>query len=100
MPDLPATMRESGRRANAYERGVLDLVEAVVLRDHVGDSFTGVVVEVDEKDPARGQVLIADPAVEARVRAASGSALTLGAETALRLTEADVAQRRVLFETA
>ena len=92
-------MRESSRRANAYERGVLDLVEAVVLHDHVGQEFRGVVVEVDEKDPHRGQVLLSGPAVEAKVRATDGHPLELGAETALRLAEADPAQRRVLFET-
>ena len=99
LPDLPDTMRESGRRAGAYERGVLDLVEAVVLRSHVGDPFRGVVVEVDDKDARRGQVLLAEPAVEAKVQAGEGPALELGAEVALRLAEADVSQRKVVFET-
>ena len=37
--------------------------------------------------------------VEAKVEAGEGPQLELGAETALRLTEADVTQRKVLFET-
>jgi exoribonuclease R len=99
LPGLPETMRESAHRASAYERGVLDLVEAVVLRSHVGDPFRGVVVEVDEKDTRRGQVLLTEPAVEAKVVAGEGRTLELGAEASLRLTEADVTSRKVLFET-
>ena len=45
-------------------------------------AFRGVVVEVDEKDADRGQVLLADPAVEAKVVAGQGRPLPLGAETA------------------
>jgi exoribonuclease R len=99
LPGLPDTMQGSSRRAGAYERGVLDLVEAVVLEGHVGDRFEGVVVEVDEKDPDHGQVLLTDPAVEAKVRAAADHPLELGTRTAVRLLEADVERRTVHFET-
>ena len=46
---LPTTMRESTRRANAYERAVLDLVEAAVLRDRVGEDFAAMLVDVDDR---------------------------------------------------
>ncbi|WP_238993604.1 ribonuclease catalytic domain-containing protein [Nocardioides caldifontis] len=98
LPGLPATMQESGRRANAYERGVLDLVEAVLLRDQVGRRFRGSVVDVEEKKPDRGRVVVAAPAVEARVRSASGEPLPLGTEVEVVLVSADPDDRRVEFE--
>ena len=95
---LPETMRESTRRANQYERATLDLVEAAVLRQHVGRSFSAMVTQVSEKDPASGEVMLQDPAVEARVRSAGGGALPLGTDVTVRLVEADPATRSVLFE--
>ena len=50
----PACRRRCAPRRSArgaYERGVLDLVEAGVLEDRVGEVFAGVVVDVDEKEP-------------------------------------------------
>ena len=41
LEELPATMRESSRRANEYERDVVDLVEAAVLADQVGQQLPG-----------------------------------------------------------
>jgi exoribonuclease R len=95
--DLPETMQESGRRAHQYEAEVLDLVEAATLRNRVGDTFTGVVLEADRNDPAKGDLMVRDPAVEARVRAASGH-LPVGEDVRVRLTEADPATRVVRFE--
>lgn len=92
---LPDTMRDSGRRANQYENAVLDLVEAEVLAPRIGESFTAVVVELDEKDPSRGELTVQDPAIEARV---SGSGpLPLGDQVTVRLTTADPATRKVEF---
>ena len=48
---LPEEMRDADRRAHAYENAVVDLVEAELLRDSVGESFAGVVLEADGKDP-------------------------------------------------
>jgi exoribonuclease R len=95
LPDLPATMQRTGQLANRYERMVLDLVEAGVLQAHVGESFDGVVVFVDEKEPTRGTVTVREPAVEAPV--VSVAPLPLGTEAQVRLTTADVAARRVEF---
>ena len=66
--DLPATLQQSGQRSRRYERAVLDLVEAALLRGRVGEQFAGVVVDVDDEDHARGTVTVADPAIEAPVR--------------------------------
>ena len=95
LPDLPATMQRTGQLANRYERMVLDLVEAGVLQAHVGESFDGVVVSVDEKEPTRGTVTVREPAVEAPV--VSVAPLPLGTEAQVRLTTADVGARRVEF---
>ena len=41
LPDLPDALRESGRRAGAYERAVVDLIEAATLAPGWVRSSTG-----------------------------------------------------------
>ena len=93
--DLPATMEASDRRAATYDRAVLDLVEAGVLAGSVGRTFDGVVVDTDDRDPRSGTVVLADPAVEAPVRAPAP--LPLGERVQVRLDEADPSRRAVRF---
>jgi exoribonuclease R len=93
--DLPSTMQRTGQLAARYERMVLDLVEAGVLQSHVGESYDGVVVAVNEQEPTRGTITVRDPAVEAPV--VSASPLPLGTEAQVRLTTADVSARKVEF---
>lgn len=95
LPELPRTMQRTGQLAARYERMVLDLVEAGVLHTRVGESFDAVVVSVDEKEPKRGTVTVREPAVEAPV--VSATPLPLGTEAQVRLTTADVTQRKVEF---
>jgi len=95
LPALAREMQESSQRASRYERMVLDLVEAGLLQHRVGESFAAVVVEVSEKDPTRGTVTVPDPAVEAPV--VSASEVPLGTDVRVRLTTADLAQRKVEF---
>jgi len=80
---LPATMRATGAKAGQYERGVLDLVEAVLLRDRLGEVFAAMVVDVDERDTRRGQVMLRDPAVGAPVE--GSTPLSLGTDVVVRL---------------
>jgi len=91
LPELPERMAEGNRRASAYERGALDLVEAVLLSGREGEQFSGVVVDVRE---GRGVVQLADPVVTARV---DGDDLPLGETVTVRLVEADVERRSVRF---
>jgi exoribonuclease R len=98
LPGLPATMQESARRAGRYENAVLDLAEAVALAPRVGETFEGAIVEVEQKDPRRGEVMLREPAILARVEA--GSDLPLGEQVRVRLVEADPASRRIRFELA
>jgi exoribonuclease R len=97
LPELPGLMRESARRAGAYERGLLDLVEAVLLQHRVGETFSAVVVSRGRKNLQEGQVVVKDPAVEAPVAATGERPLPLGKDVAVRLETADPAQRRVRF---
>lgn len=99
LPGLPATMARTGRRVAAFDRGALDLVEAVVLAPRVGETFTGVVVDVDEPRDGRvrGALQLRDPAVVAPVLGAGPEALPLGEALDARLDEVSVVHRRVTF---
>lgn len=109
LPALPRTMARTGQRASAYDRAIVDVVEAALLAGRVGEVFDGVVVDVEddrERDRRRergadtgtgrrGQVVLADPAVRAPVE---GADLPLGDPVRVTLREATVADRRVLFD--
>lgn len=74
LEDLPAEMDASNRRAGAYERGVVDLAEALVLQDRVGDTFEAALIDVQPRTN-RGTFQIAEPAVEVRIPDADPEAL-------------------------
>lgn len=96
LDQLPGEMSRADQAAKRYERAVIDLVEALLLRGRVGETMLGTVVEVGEKGD-RGEVLIKDPAVAARVR---GPELPLGHEVEVRLVSADPEQGSVEFALA
>ena len=93
LPALPELMAAADSRSKKYERAVIDLVEVSLLHDRVGSEFVGTVIDV-ESDGKRGVAMLADPAVQARVR---GTDLPLGAEVTVRLESADWASGRVEF---
>jgi exoribonuclease R len=90
---LPDVMAEATRREGAYSRAALDLVEALILREAVGQRFPAVVVDVDDD---RAQVQLRDPAVVARVRRRADSAP--GDEVDVVVHAADPVARRVDLE--
>lgn len=96
LPGLPRTLQSSASRAHTYEGAVLDLVEAGILAHRVGEVFSGVVVDVDGKDPRRGVAVIQEPAVEGRV--VSADPLPLGTDVRVRLEVADIEKRKVELE--
>ena len=98
LAELPDTMTSSGRRANQYENAVVDLCEAELLKGREGETFSAVVVELDDHDQAKGEITIEDPAIEATVTATSE--LTLGEEVTVELVQADAATRKVAFRLA
>jgi len=93
LPALPLTMARAQSRSGTYEAVCLNLVEAAVLSGREGQTFTGVVVDID-RDKPHGDVQLRHPAVHARI---DGADLALGAEIAVRLIEASVEDRRVVF---
>ena len=95
LPGLPAELQRSSHRAHAYERAVVDLVEAALLADRVGEEFAAVVVSVDDKDPTRGTASVRTLGAEAPV--AANDALPLGQDVRVRLEAADVETRKVRF---
>ncbi|MFF0061821.1 RNB domain-containing ribonuclease [Streptomyces sp. NPDC005279] len=96
---LPQEMAEGSRRANTVERECVDIVEAVLLRERVGEIFDAFVVDVKERDPAVGTVQLEDPAVVARIDG-GGEGLPLGERVRARLTQADPGAAKVLFALA
>jgi len=105
LPKLPKVMSTTDRVAHAAERGAVDLAEAVLLADRVGQVFDAAVIDVDSPRangkgtgrPAGGTVAVDDPPVRARCE---GEALPLGGRVRVRLAEADPERRVVLFGLA
>jgi exoribonuclease R len=91
---LPAAMDEADRRAHEVDRAVVDLTEAWLLRDRVGQVFNATVIDADV---GAGTVVLDEPPVRARC---DGSALPGGERIDVRLAVADVAARSVRFEQA
>jgi len=85
---LPEEMREGDRRASLVERGIVDLVEAIVLSGQIGERFAGIVID-------DALVQLADPAVRAPV---AGDCPEPGAEVEVRLIDADPRTRVVRFD--
>jgi exoribonuclease R len=95
LPTLPQAMRESDRRAGQYQRAIVDLIEALMLAPHVGETFAGTIVSVATHPPTLGTVMLADLAIAATVT--SPEPLPFGADVTVRLVEADAQRRRVEF---
>lgn len=96
LPRLPEVMAGTDRIASAAARAAIDLAEAVLLGERVGDDFGAAVLDSDPggaKRAARGTVAIDDPAVIARCVGAP----PVGERVRVRLISADPVTRRVLF---
>ncbi|MEV0524925.1 RNB domain-containing ribonuclease [Streptomyces sp. NPDC050439] len=101
LPELPKEMADGTRRANTVERECVDLVEAALLKDRVGELFDGVVVDVQEREPTVGTVQLTDPAIVARIEGGTGGLpLPLGERLRVRLTQADPGAAKVQFAPA
>jgi exoribonuclease R len=91
LPSLPSLMGGSDALASKVERACLDQVEAWVLADRVGQEFDAVVLRAEAH---AADVFVAHPPVMARC---AGVGLREGERIRVRLTEADLAGRRVAF---
>ncbi|MFJ6082263.1 RNB domain-containing ribonuclease [Streptomyces sp. NPDC092369] len=83
---LPKEMADGTRRAGAVERACVDIVEAALLKDRVGELFDAVVVELDEHKSGVGTVQLESLAIIGRIE---GDHLPLGERLRVRLTQAD-----------
>ncbi|MEV6291056.1 RNB domain-containing ribonuclease [Streptomyces sp. NPDC051896] len=94
---LPRRMADGARIAGTVERECVDIVEAALLKDRVGDVFEGCVVEVDEHRPTVGTVQVDSPAVIGRIE---GERLPLGERLRVRLSRAEPGTTKILFVPA
>ncbi|OEJ27118.1 ribonuclease II [Streptomyces agglomeratus] len=99
LPRLPQEMARGTRLAGTVERECVDIVEAALLKDRVGDVFNAHVVDVKEGDRAVGTVHLEDVAVVGRVEGGEGE-LPLGERIRVRLTQADPGSAKVVFAPA
>jgi exoribonuclease R len=89
---LPEVMERADSVGSQVERAVIDLVEAIVLSGHEGQTFEAVVTDVDDRG---ARIQLCDVAVVARVATRTAEP---GDEIRVKLTAADVHARQVQFE--
>ena len=89
-PSGPDVMAKASHRAHAVERGIVDLVEAVLLQGREGETFDAVVID-------DALVQLREPAVRGRI---ANDAAEPGSEVTVRLDRADPAARTVEFSVA
>jgi len=89
LADLPGVMAAADERSASFERGVIGLVEALVLEPLVGQSVTGTVVSAG---PDRARLHCTDPAVQVELAVAG---LGLGAPVTVRIEAVDLDQGTV-----
>jgi exoribonuclease R len=102
LPELPGEMERGDRTSKTVDRACIDLAESVLLGDRIGEDFTGVVLDLNDRidwdqngKPDAGTVMLRDPAVIARL---DGHDLPQGTEVRVRLTKVDVQARKVYFD--
>jgi exoribonuclease R len=89
---LPQVMAHADQLDGQIGRAVIDLAEAVMLKDAVGQIFQAVVTDVDDRG---ARIQLRDQPVVARVAAQS---VGPGDAIGIRLTVADPANRAIAFE--
>ena len=92
LPDLPAIMRGSDSVASKVDRACIDLTEAHVLNDRVGEAFSALVLRGAEGKKT-AEVFVADPIVIGKCVGDPPE----GQAVSVTLTVADTASRRVEF---
>ncbi|GHG73584.1 ribonuclease R [Streptomyces griseocarneus] len=98
---LPAEMERGARRAGEAERECVDLVEAALLRDRIGEVFDAYVVDVLDSRPTAGTVHLYDPAVIGHVEGdGDGPPLPLGKRMQVRVIQANPGREKVWFAPA
>jgi len=88
---LPPVMARADGLGGRIERAVVDLAEATMLSDRVGETFAAVVTDVDERG---ARIQLGELPVVARLNM---DGLAPGANITVRLVEADVGRRSIAF---
>jgi VacB/RNase II family 3'-5' exoribonuclease len=91
LSDIPREMAEADQRAHTVDRAVVDMTEAWLLQDRIGQEFQAIVIDANDH---AGTVVIDDPPVRARC---DGTALPVGEQITVVLAQADVQTRTVRF---
>ncbi|MDR2930690.1 MAG: RNB domain-containing ribonuclease [Propionibacteriaceae bacterium] len=84
LDELPGLMASADQRSSGFDRGVVSLVEALVLSSSVGRTLSGTVVSAHAD---AGRVQIPDPAVQIDV---TGKDLPLGQVVEARIVSTDL----------
>lgn len=95
VPQLPDVMAASGSLSHKADRAVVDMAEAWLLQDRIGQSFEATVIDADDK---AATIVLDEPAVKARCNG-NGSRPEIGSRITAKLIEADVNARVVKFES-
>lgn len=90
--ELPAAMRRGDTLANRVDRAAIDLAEAILLQDRVGEVFDAVITDEDDRGV---RIQICEPAVVTRTVARR---VDPGDEIEVKLVGVDVTERRIEFE--
>ncbi|MDJ0355609.1 RNB domain-containing ribonuclease [Paenarthrobacter sp. PH39-S1] len=100
LPQLPAIMMASDQQAAKVDRAAIDTVEAALLSTHIGNEFDAVVISGPKTNgngnappSPRSTIQLKDPAVSAYCE----GVLEPGTNIRVRLLQADIAVRAVLF---
>ena len=88
---LPKVMARADALGGNIQRGVVDLAEAIMLKDRVGEIFDAVVTDVDQRGP---RIQLVGAPVVSRLKEANVAA---GDEIKVRLDEADPETRKIAF---
>ena len=88
---LPKVMARADALGGNIQRGVVDLAEAIILKDRVGEIFDAVVTDVDQRGP---RIQLVGAPVVSRLKEANVAA---GDEIKVRLDEADPETRKIAF---
>ncbi len=93
LDELPSLMGRAASKDSALERAMVDFMEAAILEPHVGETFRGFVVDLNDRRE-QAIVQLTDPAIVAAVPRAD---LTLAQSVDLRLDGVDLTTRSVHF---
>ncbi|RMH79377.1 MAG: RNB domain-containing ribonuclease [Actinomyces sp.] len=95
LDELPRIMARARHLDGQLDRAVVDLMEALLLEPHVGETFRAVVVDTEERrGHHRARIQLRDPAVIARM---DDGRVRPGTEIGVALVAVDVTARSVTF---